>query len=93
MTEPTLHPGATVKWNLRVRPPLPSDSLAHRKRLQERFDEYRLSWHFGTVVTVADASDLDGPYAEIEYTHSVEPINYPAGTKVRIHNFSKIAVL
>lgn len=42
-------------------------------------------WHYGVVIAEATDSDPDGPYVDVEYTHSVPASNQAAGRRVRVY--------
>ena len=48
-------------------------------------------WHFGVVLAEATSSDPEGPYVDVEYTHSTPRLRRPPiGRKVRIYGVHKI---
>jgi hypothetical protein len=47
-------------------------------------------WHYGIVISEATDQDPDGPYVEVEYTHSVPASNKHSGRIVRIYGVHKV---
>lgn len=47
-------------------------------------------WNYGVVLTEATSSDPEGPYVEVEYTHSVPASNVKAGRVIRIYGVHKV---
>lgn len=47
-------------------------------------------WHYGVVVSEATSSDPDGPYCEVEYTHSTPVSNVQSGRVVRIYGVHRV---
>lgn len=54
------------------------------------FSHSNRQWHYGVIVKEATSSDPEGPYVDVEYTHSRPASNIPAGRIVRIYGVHKV---
>lgn len=55
--------------------------------------DYSKQWHYGYVVAEATDQDEDGPYCDIEYSHSVPASNQKSGRVVRVFGVHKVQVI
>lgn len=47
-------------------------------------------WCYGVVISEATSSDPEGPYVEVEYTHSVPATSLPSGRIMKIYGVHQV---